>query len=100
MLLTSIVDDFQVSREPGSRRPPCENLLETFENIAIDEGEHVKTMRACQDYAEYGTVVVSPHLQSDRRQPKSLTQAQLEAIEDSKRSLWKKWSAQINNDWR
>jgi hypothetical protein len=56
-------------------------------------------MRACQDYAENGAVVVSPHLQNDRRQVKKLTPAQLEAMADNKRSLWKKWSAQINNEW-
>lgn len=104
MLLLGTVDDFQVSREPGSRRPPCDTLLDVFTNIATDEGEHVKTMIACQDYSEeYGTAVVSPHLMYDnelQNQRMSLTPAQLEAIEDDKRSLWKKWSVRVNNEWR
>ncbi|KAG7351391.1 alternative oxidase-domain containing protein [Nitzschia inconspicua] len=99
-----LFDDFQVSRAPGSRRPPCETLLETFINIATDEGEHVKTMIACQNYSDgYGTTVVSPHLQFDKGAENTkidLTSEQLEAIEDEKRALWKEWSAQVNNEWR
>ena len=54
-------DEFQVSRPPGSRRPPCSNLYDVFANIRDDEGEHVNTMQACQKYAEDGPVVASPH---------------------------------------
>jgi ubiquinol oxidase len=80
-----LFDDFQVSRSPGSRRPPCETLLDVFENIAQDEGEHVKTMKACQDYAFSGSKVVSPHLKYE------------ESSMDVKRKLWKEWSLSINN---
>jgi hypothetical protein len=103
LLALCTVDDFQVSRQPGSRRPPCDTLFDTFVNIATDEGEHVKTVIACQDYSEeYGMAVVSPHVQSDDAQNRrmNLTPAQLEALEDDKRTLWKKWSIQVNNEWR
>lgn len=33
------------------RRPDCNNLLDVFNNIKDDEGEHVKTMTACRDYS-------------------------------------------------
>eukprot|EP00629_Pelagomonadales_sp_RCC1024_P015420 CAMPEP_0119268822 /NCGR_PEP_ID=MMETSP1329-20130426/6468_1 /TAXON_ID=114041 /ORGANISM="Genus nov. species nov., Strain RCC1024" /LENGTH=356 /DNA_ID=CAMNT_0007268805 /DNA_START=185 /DNA_END=1252 /DNA_ORIENTATION=+ len=75
-------DDFQVGTEPGARRPVCETLLDVFANICEDEGEHVKTMRACQDYALVGARVVSPHLQSG----------------DRKR--WKKWASDVNEEGR
>lgn len=44
-----LFDEFQTSRARGTRRPPCETLLDVFENIRDDEGEHVATMRVCQD---------------------------------------------------
>jgi hypothetical protein len=94
-----LFDDFQVSREPGSRRPPCDNLLDVFTNIAIDEGEHVKTMQACQDYARFGVEVVSPHLKFDddiESREIALDEAQVEEIVKNKRALWKKWCAEIN----
>ena len=43
-------DEFQTSRGRTSpRNPPCDNLYDVFCNIRDDEGEHVKTMAACQD---------------------------------------------------
>lgn len=83
----------QVSRVPGSRRPACDTLLDVFSNIAVDEGEHVKTMQACQDYALLGNVVVSPHA-TDR--------APNEGDEDSaaraeRRKLWKQWAEDVNS---
>jgi len=81
-------DDFQVDRKPGSRRPACDSLLDVFENIAIDEGEHVKTMRACQDYAVLGKVVVSPHaVNSDTSSATS---------DEERRALWKQWAEEVN----
>lgn len=78
-----LFDDFQM-RPPGSRRPPCDTLLDVFENIAKDEAEHVKTMQACQDYALLGTRVVSSH-------------AQFPPSAKSKRVLWKEWSDDVNS---
>jgi hypothetical protein len=77
-----------VSRAPGSRRPPCDSLYDVFCNIAADEGEHVKTMAACQDYAVGGQRVVSPHMSYHRD----------EVLTDSEnRQLWKEWSEKINH---
>ena len=110
-----------VSRPPGSRRPPCENLLDVFANIAVDEGEHVKTMQACQDYASFGVQVVSPHLRytesgcrpkeeegnylpgDNSMVPQSNADKVTAAARDielelSKRELWKKWSEAVNSN--
>ena len=78
------MDDFQVSRVPGSRRPPCDNLLDVFQNTCQDEAE---TMQACQDYAECGKRVVSPHL-------KHVLSMDME----EKRQLWQSWSDEVNED--
>ena len=82
-----LFDDFQVSRAPGTRRPPCDTLLDVFENICLDEGEHVKTMQACQNYAAFGTKVVSPHLNYGKTDV------------EVKRGLWKQWSDLINDEF-
>lgn len=78
-----LFDDFQM-RPPGSRRPPCDNLLDVFENISKDEAEHVKTMQACQDYALLGNQVVSSH-------------AKFPYAENKERVLWKEWSDEMNS---
>ena len=57
-----LFDDFQVSKDAGTRRPKCDNLYDVFKNICEDEAEHVKTMAACQDYARIGKLVESPHV--------------------------------------
>eukprot|EP00238_Polyblepharides_amylifera_P005579 CAMPEP_0196584484 /NCGR_PEP_ID=MMETSP1081-20130531/47193_1 /TAXON_ID=36882 /ORGANISM="Pyramimonas amylifera, Strain CCMP720" /LENGTH=439 /DNA_ID=CAMNT_0041905697 /DNA_START=123 /DNA_END=1442 /DNA_ORIENTATION=+ len=44
-----LFDEFQTSRVSKSRRPTIGNLYDVFLNIREDEGEHVKTMEACQD---------------------------------------------------
>jgi ubiquinol oxidase len=82
-----LFDDFQVSIEAGSRRPPCNDLFDVFTNICMDEAEHVKTMIACQDYALYGTRVVSPHLNYK------------ETDIAEKREKWRAWSEQVNENF-
>lgn len=42
-------DEFQTSERPEPRRPACRNMYDVFCNIRDDEGEHVKTMKGCQD---------------------------------------------------
>lgn len=42
-------DEFQTSKKAEPRRPQCKSLYDVFSNIRDDEGEHVKTMAACQD---------------------------------------------------
>jgi hypothetical protein len=82
-----VFDDFQVSKEAGTRRPPCDNLYDVFKNICDDETEHVKTMIACQEYARLGKLIVSPHADL---QEKSATEAEL------KRKNWKEWADSVN----
>jgi len=90
-------DGFQ-QRPPGSRRPPCDSLLDVFKNICEDEGEHVKTMRACQEYAELGKAVCSPHLPPPRNidvgEPAETSEASAAAA--ARREAWTKWSALVH----
>lgn len=84
-----LFDDFQVTRDVGTRRPPCDNLYDVFKNICEDEVEHVKTMIACQDYSRWSSdAVVSPHLRG------------IEIRDDGqKRESWNKaWASSINVD--
>ena len=41
-------DEFQTARVAETRRPKVDNLYDVFVAIRDDEGEHVKTMVACQ----------------------------------------------------
>ena len=77
-----LFDDFQVSTPPETRRPDYDTLLDVFTNIAIDEGEHVKTMQACRDYARIGARVVSPHMDG--------------AHAAESREKWVRWAAEVN----
>lgn len=43
-------DKFQTRHREEPRRPPCDNLLDVFENIRDDEYEHIVTMKACQEW--------------------------------------------------
>eukprot|EP00595_Chromulina_sp_UTEXLB2642_P002273 CAMPEP_0196763520 /NCGR_PEP_ID=MMETSP1095-20130614/4243_1 /TAXON_ID=96789 ORGANISM="Chromulina nebulosa, Strain UTEXLB2642" /NCGR_SAMPLE_ID=MMETSP1095 /ASSEMBLY_ACC=CAM_ASM_000446 /LENGTH=173 /DNA_ID=CAMNT_0042116903 /DNA_START=661 /DNA_END=1182 /DNA_ORIENTATION=- len=81
-------DEFQVDRPPGSRRPPCDNLYDVFQNIKDDEAEHVSTMRACQNYATLGKLVVSPHVRFE-----SKDEAEKISID---RQKWKEWADEID----
>eukprot|EP00245_Coleochaete_scutata_P001861 TRINITY_DN12314_c0_g1_i1.p1 TRINITY_DN12314_c0_g1~~TRINITY_DN12314_c0_g1_i1.p1 ORF type:complete len:503 (+),score=92.32 TRINITY_DN12314_c0_g1_i1:153-1661(+) len=51
-------DEFQTSRPAESRRVTVNSLYDVFCNIRDDEGEHVKTMVACQ---QLDTLVLSPN---------------------------------------
>ncbi len=53
-------DEFQTTRRPEERRPVVENLYDVFCAIRDDEGEHVKTMVACQN-PEAQKTFRSPH---------------------------------------
>lgn len=55
-------DEFQTSIRPESRRPKVDNLYDVFINVRDDEGEHVKTMIACQQPQALLTFT-SPHSQ-------------------------------------
>lgn len=52
-----LFDEFQTSKLPNSRRPKIDNLYDVFLNIRDDEGEHCKTMKACQTHGN----LRSPH---------------------------------------
>ncbi|XP_047310286.1 ubiquinol oxidase 4, chloroplastic/chromoplastic [Impatiens glandulifera] len=52
-----LFDEFQTSKMPNSRRPKIDNLYDVFVNIREDEGEHCKTMKACQTHGN----LRSPH---------------------------------------
>ncbi|XP_077216177.1 alternative oxidase family protein [Tasmannia lanceolata] len=52
-----LFDEFQTARTPYTRRPTIENLYDVFVNIREDEGEHCKTMKACQIHGN----LRSPH---------------------------------------
>lgn len=80
-------DKFQAARKgphglqaAPQRRPPCENLLDVFENIRDDEYEHILTMKACQDWWA-----------GDGPSPLEKQGAL------GKREDWVKWSAQVNS---
>jgi hypothetical protein len=87
-----LFDDFQVSRTPGSRRPPCENFYDVFTNICGDEAEHVKTMQACQDYAKVGAMVLSPHATVVEEGTTLWTD------QEHKRKQWLEWAETFNPD--
>ena len=53
-------DEFQTSVRTEMRRPKIDNLYDVFVNIRDDEGEHVKTMIACQQ-PEALLTFTSPH---------------------------------------
>lgn len=53
-------DEFQTATRPEVRRPKADTLYDIFVNIRDDEGEHVKTMVACQD-SNAQTTFHSPH---------------------------------------
>lgn len=80
-----LFDDFQVSKKPNTRRPPCDNLYDVFRNISDDEAEHVKTMKACKDYSRLGKVVVSPHMSIGD-----------DIALSEKRKAWLEWSEETN----
>ncbi|WP_218081348.1 alternative oxidase [Anthocerotibacter panamensis] len=70
-----LFDEFQTARKPEDRRPVIETLYDTFVNIRDDEGEHVKTMVACQKPDAQKTFK-SPHSllpESPEREPAHLS---------------------------
>ena len=93
-------DDFQVSKKPQTRTPPCGTLYDVFQNICQDEGEHVKTMNACKHYADCGSnKIVSPHWNPNptrRGNNNNNNQAVTEDDEAQKRREWLTWSEEVN----
>jgi ubiquinol oxidase len=81
-------DAFQTS--PGTaRRPTITSLYDVFENILLDELEHVSTMSACRDHAE--NAVPIPFKGRDLRA--SSCRVPLRPLSsDQRRAYWKQWS--------
>lgn len=98
-------------------------MADVFVNICEDEGEHVKTMRACQDYALLGTVVESPHVPRRPRAPAGSGRSgddgggvaadgsqavgahdegggSAEEVEEARRrrEAWKRWTEQLHEE--
>lgn len=65
-----LFDEFQTGVVPESRRPVVDNLYDVFVNIRDDEGEHVKTMMACQ----------KPDAQKTFKSPHSLPYAEQKVV--------------------
>mmetsp|Transcript_15812 Transcript_15812/g.37216 ORF Transcript_15812/g.37216 Transcript_15812/m.37216 type:complete len:466 (+) Transcript_15812:57-1454(+) len=63
------------------RRPPCENLLDVFTNIRDDELEHVRTMKACQQWWEGDGDSAIPPIKSEAA---------------ANRGEWQRWSHAVN----
>lgn len=53
-------DEFQTSHPIAERRPKIENLYDVYVAIRDDEGEHIKTMVACQQ-SDAQLTFKSPH---------------------------------------
>jgi ubiquinol oxidase len=81
-------DAFQTG--PGAvRRPNITSLYDVFENVLLDELEHVKTMTACRDYSD--TAAPIPYKgrnlkASSGRFPRNALSS------DERRVFWKEWS--------
>jgi len=73
-----LFDEFQTSHPLAERRPQIENLYDVFAAIRDDEGEHVKTMVACQQ-PDAQESFKSPHSPA----VKSLSEGTAMAIEDN-----------------
>jgi ubiquinol oxidase len=69
-----LFDEFQKSNKSTvePRRPECENLYDVFCNIRDDEGEHVKTMIACQ------TTSIADDLAESRKATRSTSSVDIE----------------------
>lgn len=53
-------DEFQTSNPSSNRRPKIENLYDVFVAMRNDEGEHIKTMKLCQEQ-DAQEILKSPH---------------------------------------
>lgn len=65
-------------------------MYDVFCNIRDDECEHVRTMKACQEYTDKGIPVISPH---DRSTYLNSIDNKLE-----KREQWKEWATAVNEE--
>ena len=55
-----MIDEFLTSPASTNRRPKVENLYDVFVAMRNDEGEHIKTMKLCQE-PDAQEILKSPH---------------------------------------
>lgn len=75
-------DEFQTSHQISERRPKIENLYDVYVAIRDDEGEHIKTMVACQQ-SDAQLTFKSPH----SPEAKLLSQETINAINQKTESI-------------
>lgn len=76
-------DAFQTSQAQAvqPRRPKVNSLYDVFINIRDDEGEHVATMAACQDYTVAAELAAIKERQADEVEEEALARAKATAAE-------------------
>ncbi|KAK3244522.1 hypothetical protein CYMTET_14026 [Cymbomonas tetramitiformis] len=93
-----LFDSFQTRPSPEDpvvlRRPPCDNLYDTFQNICDDEWEHVKTMKSCEQWCRGGNspteMLSSLYDIEDMLDPS-------EVVIIKKRKAWSDFAQEIND---
>ncbi|MEH2404613.1 alternative oxidase [Nostoc sp.] len=73
-------DEFQTSYQISERRPKIENLYDVYVAIRDDEGEHIKTMLACQQ-PDAQLTFKSPHSPEAKPLPEKMINAINETAE-------------------
>lgn len=81
-------------------RPPVTTLYDVFQNICLDEEEHVKTMEACQNYDLVAQLTSSPYLrepfdQDGMSEPHTGAEEKLPS-DDRNRDGWNRWAETVN----
>jgi ubiquinol oxidase len=86
------------------RRPPVATLYDVFQNICLDEEEHVKTMEACQDYDLVAKLTSSPYLRepsSESSEPEARAQTDGSRPTGAhQREEWNRWADAVNRTER
>ncbi|MEH2447897.1 MAG: alternative oxidase [Nostoc sp.] len=73
-------DEFQTSHQISERRPKIDNLYDVYVAIRDDEGEHIKTMLACQQ-PDAQLTFKSPHSPEAKPLPEKMINAINETAE-------------------
>lgn len=78
-------EEFQM--DETVRRPSINNLYDVFENIMLDEMEHVKTMTACREQAQFSKPI---NYKGHELRARSRT-LKRPMTEDQRDVFWRKW---------
>jgi len=88
-----LFDKFQtaLNAEGKIRRPPCSTLHDVFSNICDDEGQHVATMEACEEWVAGGEAAVPLGFNrlSVEEYKREVTRT------DEGREAWVKWGEEV-----